>query len=144
MQDIIAKARAFVGQLAKKIRSLRKDAVEETEEIIRDAETEEVFVSVTAKEAAKRWWEVSRKWTLSLIGRLSSRERMALLFAAGLIVGFAAKTVASEYLVIGYRDYTTKSSTTYDLIELQRNVAENGGAGILSGSGVAPGGTCSQ
>jgi hypothetical protein len=144
MQEIIAKAKVLFVRGAEKIRSMRKDAAEEGMELVREAETEEIFVEEVAKETLRERWGSLRTNASALFGKLSSRERIALIFIVGIAIGFGAKTMATGSLTIGYRDYTTRNTDTYDLIALQKKVAEEGSNAAFSGGGAADGGTCSQ
>jgi len=144
MRDIIAKAKAALAQVKEKMRSMRRNVSEETEEFVHEAETEEIFVAVSIKETATRFWQSIRKQARMLIGKLSSRERLAVIFVIGLIIGFGIKTVASEYITMGYRDYTAKNTNVYNLIDLQKKVTASGSDAAFSGGGSAGGATCSQ
>jgi hypothetical protein len=143
MQDIIAKAKLVIARASERVRSMRQNASEETAEFVREAKAEEVFVAEAAKETMGRRWESLKNRVLSILGKLSPRERFALIFIVGLIVGFGVKTMASEHLTIGYRDYTTGGADRYDLVALQKKVAEEGSASVFSG-GATGGAACSQ
>ncbi len=143
MQELIAKAKTALARGAEKLRSIRKDAAEEGMEIIHEAEAEEIFVEEATKETFRERWESVKTNAAALFGKLSSRERLALLFMAGIVIGFGAKTLAMDSLTIGYRDYTARNAGAYDLIELQKKVAENGSGSAFSG-GMTAGAACSQ
>lgn len=143
MQEIIAKAKAMFARGAEKLRLIRKNTADEGMELIREAETEEIFVEEVAKETLTERWKSVKTNASALFGKLSSRERLALLFMAGIVIGFGAKTAAMDSLTIGYRDYTARTAGAYDLIELQKKVAESGSGSVFSG-GMTAGATCSQ
>lgn len=144
MQDIIAKAKAILAEAKDRIRSMRRNASEEAEELAHEVEAEETFVTETAKETFRQRFESFRENIASMTAKLSFKERIAIIFVIGFIVGFGMKTAANGYVTIGYRDYTAKNVATYDLIELQKRVAENGSGSAFSGGAAAGGGTCSQ
>jgi hypothetical protein len=74
----------------------------------------------------------------------SGREKMALLFVCGLLLGAGVKMLANNKITIGYRDYTAKSGT-YDFIDLQKKVAAEGGSAAITGGGIpGGGGSCAQ
>lgn len=144
MREIMAKAKTVLAQAMEKIRSMRRSASEEGMELVHEAETEEIFVTEVAKEKIRERWETIRGRAVSILGKLSPRERLVLLFAIGIIIGFGMKTAANGSLTIGYRDYTARNANAYDLIALQKKVAEGGSASAFSGGSVANGATCSQ
>lgn len=98
-----------------------------------ELDSEEIF---TENEGAARPSLSSR-----LFGSFSAKERLLMIFVFGVVLGFGAKTVATESITIGYRDYTVSKGGTYDLIALQKKVSENGGAANFSG-GIQQGGAC--
>lgn len=132
-----------VAWVKAKIATLTKKAGEETEELVSEVKDEEIFVAEAAKESLKRRWMSVRKKYDTFVAKLSARDRLVILFAIAIIVGFGAKTIAASTITIGYRDYTAPKEDAYDLIELQKKVAEGGGTGAFTG-GVQPSGACSQ
>ncbi|NTW29736.1 MAG: hypothetical protein HGA33_00475 [Candidatus Moranbacteria bacterium] len=61
----------------------------------------------------------------SVVGRMTVKERLLVLFAVGIVFGFGIKTVASGFVTMGYQDYTLKEGgRAYDLNELERRVAK--------------------
>lgn len=142
MQDLIAKAKKALARMTEKIRSMRRSASEEGTEFIHEVKTEEIFVEETFKETVKaRYTSIQESFT-EMASKLSRTERFMLIFVFGIIIGFGMKTAANGQLTIGYRDYTAQSVGTYDLIELQKKVAETGGTGAFSGSAAQIGGSC--
>jgi hypothetical protein len=144
MQDIIAKAKALLARMKEAARSMRRSVSEEAGEFIREAETEEVFVAEATKDTVGRRWASVRGYFSSLLGKLSRKEQLVIIFAIGLVIGFGVKVVSNEYVTIGYRDYTARNAKAYDLIALQKKVSENSSGSAFSGGGAAGGGTCSQ
>ncbi len=142
MQDLIARAKATLVRMTEKIRSMRRSASEEGAEFIDEVKTEEVFVEETFKETLKARYASIRESFTEMASKLSRTERFMLIFVFGIIIGFGMKTAANGQLTIGYRDYTAQSVGTYDLIELQKKVAETGGTGAFSGSAAQIGGSC--
>ncbi len=56
---------------------------------------------------------------------LSRTERLAILFAIGIIAGYGVKLAARDAITIGYDDYTLKGSErAYDLLEMERRQKE--------------------
>lgn len=75
------------------------------------------------------------------LGSFSAKERLLLVFVLGIVLGFGAKTMATESITIGYRDYSVAKNEAYDLMALQKKVSENGSGANFSG-GVRQGGAC--
>ncbi len=74
----------------------------------------------------------------------TGREKMAILFLCGAVLGAGVKVLANNRITIGYRDYTAKAGT-YDFIQLQKNVAAAGGSAAITGGGIpSGGGSCAQ
>ncbi|HWQ60028.1 MAG TPA: hypothetical protein VN420_02665 [Candidatus Fimivivens sp.] len=81
----------------------------------------------------------------SIVSRMTVKERLMILFAVGLVIGFGVKTVATGSVTIGYQDFALKTETkAYDLNEIQRRVAEKAlGGSSESDEPVTPsGGSC--
>jgi hypothetical protein len=76
---------------------------------------------------------------------LRRNVRFVLLFVAGLLIGFAAKTAASSAITIGFQDYAVRPADdrTYDLDALQKELAEKGEPSVASPR-AAGGGACGQ
>jgi hypothetical protein len=144
MQDLIAKAKATLVRMTEKIRSMRRSASEEGMELVHEVETEEVFMEETLKETIKSRYASIRMSFMEMTSKLSRTEHFMLIFVFGIIIGFGMKTAANGHLTIGYRDYTTGSTNTYDFIELQKKVAATGSGSAFSGGVSAGGSTCSQ
>lgn len=142
MQDLIAKAKATLARTTEKIRSMRRSASEEGMEFIREVETEEIFVEETFKETMRARYTSIRGSFIEMASKLSRTERFMIIFVFGIVIGFGMKTAANGHITIGYRDYTAQSTGTYDLIELQKKVAETGGTSAFSGSAAQMGGSC--
>ncbi len=94
-----------------------------------------------------------RKKTRSLCGyvrsvtdRMTVKERLLVLFAVGVVIGFGVKAVSNGTLTIGYQDYALKGkSQAYDLNEIQRKVIEKNAsvaAGAADPTAVPEGGSC--
>jgi hypothetical protein len=67
----------------------------------------------------------ARGFACSMVGRMTMKERLLVLFAFGVVLGFGVKTVAGGFMTIGYQDYSVKGKGgAYDLNLLQRKVAE--------------------
>lgn len=132
-----------VAWVKAKMTSLTKKAKEETEELVSEVKDEEIFVAEAAKEGVRRRWISVRKRYDACVARLSIRNRLMIVFVIAIAVGFGAKTMAASTIMIGYRDYAAPKEDAYDLIELQKKVAEEGGAGAFTG-GAQPSGACSQ
>jgi hypothetical protein len=61
----------------------------------------------------------------SVAGRMTVKERLLVLFAVGVVLGFGIKTTAGGFVTIGFQDYSVKGKgQAYDLNELERRVAE--------------------
>lgn len=57
--------------------------------------------------------------------RLSRNERLAIVLAIGIIIGYGVKLSLRDDVTIGYQDYTVpKEGATYDLILMQQQLAE--------------------
>lgn len=143
MEKMLASAKEAIAWVKAKAATLTKKAEEETEELVSEVKDEEIFVAEAAKEGLRRRWVSVRKRYDSFVGNLSMRDRFVIIFAIGIIVGFGTKTMAASTVTIGYRDYTAPREDAYDLIELQKKVAESGSTGAFTG-GVQPSGACSQ
>lgn len=133
----------MVAWVKAKMATLTKKASEETEELVNEVKDEEIFVAEAAKESIRRRWMSAKKKYDSFVAKLSTRDRFVIIFAIGIIVGFGAKTMAASTITIGYRDYAAPKEGAYDLIGLQKKVAEEGGTGAFTG-GAQPSGACSQ
>lgn len=142
MQEIIAKAKTSLKRMLAKIRSWERSASEEASDIVRDVKTEEIFVAEVAKKTLRMRFERLRRNLLEIVEKRSQTEILTFIFIFGIIVGFGVKMTVSEYVTIGYRDYTTQSTNTYNLVKIQKEVSENGGLGVFSGSSAQVGGTC--
>ncbi len=67
----------------------------------------------------------ARGYACSIVGRMTVKERLLVLFAVGVVLGFGVKTAAGGFITIGYQDYSVKGKGgAYDLNLLQRKVAE--------------------
>lgn len=78
----------------------------------------------------------------SAIGRLSMRERLVLIFAVGIALGFVVKNFANQNVTIGYDDYTVRNQgKAYDLIAMQKQLAEKALSGDTTSS-TPVGGSC--
>lgn len=143
MEKMLASAKEAIAWVKAKVATLTKKAEKETEELVSEVKDEEIFVAEAAKESVRRRWMSIRKGYDAFVGKLSARDRLVILFVIGILVGFGAKTIAASTVTIGYRDYTAPKEDAYDLIELQKKVAEGGGTGAFTG-GVQPSGACSQ
>lgn len=81
----------------------------------------------------------------SVVARMTVKERLLVLFAFGLVIGFGIKTAATGTITIGYLDYSLKTAVKpYDLNEIQRRVAEKSLSGAAeTDQAVTPsGGSC--
>ena len=143
MEKMLASMKKVFAWVKAKIATLTKKASEETEELVNEVKDEEIFVAEAAKESVRRRWMSARKKYDSFVAKISTRDRLVILFVIGAIVGFGAKTMAASTVTIGYRDYTAPKEGAYDLIGLQKKVAEGGGTGAFTG-GAQPSGACSQ
>lgn len=143
MEKMLASMKEAVAWVKAKIATLTKKAEEETEELVSEVKDEEIFVAEAAKESVRRRWMSVRKKCDAFVAKLSMRDRLVIIFVIAITVGFGAKTIAASTITIGYRDYAAPKEGAYDLIELQKKVAEGGGAGAFTG-GVQPSGACSQ
>lgn len=141
MEKILASMRKEAARVKAKVSTLTKRAGEETEELVNEVNDEKIFVAEAAREGFRRRWLSIRKKCDAFVGKLSPRDRLVILFAIGIIVGFGAKTIAASTITIGYRDYTAPEDTAYDLLDLQKKVAAAGSTGAFAG-GVQPSGTC--
>jgi hypothetical protein len=87
-----------------------------------------------------------RTYVCSIVGRMTVKERLLVLFAFGLVIGFGIKTTSSGSITIGYQDYTLKgSSGAYDLNAIERKVAEKNAAtasGMVDPTATPSGGSC--
>ncbi|NTW14504.1 MAG: hypothetical protein HGA31_05765 [Candidatus Moranbacteria bacterium] len=78
----------------------------------------------------------------SAIGRLSMQERLVLIFAIGIALGFVVKNYANQNVTIGYDDYIVKNQgKAYDLIAMQKQLAEKALSGDTTSS-TPVGGSC--
>ncbi|MEI6650783.1 MAG: hypothetical protein WCL23_05130 [Candidatus Moraniibacteriota bacterium] len=79
----------------------------------------------------------------SAIDRLSVKERLVIIFAIGIALGFAVKHSASQNVTIGYDDYTVKNQgKAYDLIAMQKKLAEKALSGESTAAQAPQGGVC--
>lgn len=88
----------------------------------------------------------ARVYVASVVGRMTVKERLLVLFAIGIVFGFGCKTVAGGFVTMGYQDYTLKASgRAYDLNELERRVAqknESQGSDQTDATAMPEGGQC--
>lgn len=84
------------------------------------------------RERAVSAWESVRKRSVSAYEKLSPREQVVLIFLVGAVLGFGTKSVAHEQVTIGYQDYTLSNGKSYDLIALQKKVAEESDPSLSS------------
>lgn len=113
-----------------------RDASFEEEEIIEEGPSLKERAGAVAQEMRNR--------AVSCWRKRSGTEKMAILFACGLVLGAGVKVIANDRITIGYRDYTAKSGT-YDFIALQKKVAAEGGSAAVTGGNLpGEGGSCAQ
>lgn len=104
-------------------------------------------LAATSLEKAKSGVGSVRRKACSMVGRLTVKERLLVLFAIGVVLGFGVKTTAGGYVTIGYQDYSLKGKRqAYDLNEVQRRVAEKNAqqasGAVESGAANNEGGSC--
>lgn len=143
MEKMLASAKEAVAWMKAKIGMLSKKAGEETEELVSEVKSEELFVAEATKDTLKRRFASAKGKACALVAKLSPKERMVAIFVIGIVLGFGAKTLATSSVTIGYRDYTAPKEGAYDLIALQKKVSESGSTGAFTG-GSQPSGACSQ
>jgi len=82
----------------------------------------------------------------SVTDRMTVKERLLVLFAVGLVIGFGVKAAANGSITIGYQDYSLKGKgKPYDLNEVQRRVAAKAAsvsAGEADPTTAPAGGSC--
>lgn len=56
--------------------------------------------------------------------RLSRNEKLAIILAVGIVVGYGAKLAFRDTVTMGYQDYTVRHSAgePYDLLEMEREL----------------------
>lgn len=132
-----------VDQGRSRAKELKDKASEKVEELVDEVRADESIDAESSGERVKSHLASVKKKYEAFIGGLSMRHRLLIIFAIGIIAGFGMKTLAASTITIGYRDYTAGREGAYDLIALQKKVAESGGAGVLAG-GMQPAGACAQ
>lgn len=78
---------------------------------------------------ARQWAEKGRRLYERRIGTvllgLSRMERLVIILAIGIAIGYGLKRFATETITIGYQDYMlSETGSTYDLLAMQKRLAE--------------------
>lgn len=60
-----------------------------------------------------------------VVGGLTSTERLIIIFAVGIVLGYGVKLAVRDTVTIGYDDYTLRSQErSYDLLEMEKRLSE--------------------
>jgi len=120
--------------------------IEDSKEVIAKLREKVAPIAEVAVGRVKRSAGSARAYVVSVVGRMTMKERLLVLFAVGLVLGFGVKTAANGSVTIGYQDYTLKGKGgTYDLNEVARRVAEKNAAiatGAENPTATPSGGSC--
>ncbi|MEI7749413.1 MAG: hypothetical protein WCJ25_00215 [Candidatus Moraniibacteriota bacterium] len=120
--------------------------IEDSKEMIAKIREKAASIAEVALGRLKRSALSARTYVASVVGRMTVKERLLVLFAVGLVLGFGVKTAANGSVTIGYQDYTLKGKgATYDLNEVARRVAEKNAAiatGAEDPAATPSGGSC--
>lgn len=142
----------ILEQAKKKVMAIREKAISGSQATREEAADEAPITSemesgepapskmTLAKEKVVSMWKLAYDRSSAMFAKLHPRERLFVIFAIGIVLGFGMKTIAHERLTIGYQDYTLSNQKAYDLIVLQKKVAEKSGQATFSGA--ATGGSC--
>jgi hypothetical protein len=103
-------------------------------------------VSQSEKASVSERAKASVRKIASFANGLSATERLIIIFAIGIVIGYGVKLTVRDTLTIGYDDYTLKGSErSYDLLEMEKRQKEEVESASTSGEAAAvtdSGATC--
>jgi hypothetical protein len=148
--EIFEKIKGGISEAVKKTLSYFENVWKQVLEFVSSEEDDSAAASKPGNSALFETFE--RKPSLrekmcdrmrTFFGKFSPRQKIALLFVLGIVLGAGTKAAAHDRITMGYRDYTASKTNAYDLIGLQKKVAAQGGSTAVTG-GVPTAGSCSQ